>query len=69
MMQIQSNKQDIGQLQKKIKVEISEYRNIEPILPRIVPRWTNNEIMLAIEGKIVFSNLSYTILYVISLVN
>ncbi|XP_025421657.1 REST corepressor 1 isoform X2 [Sipha flava] len=48
--EIQSNKQDIGQLQKKIKLNINEYRNSEPISPRIVPRWSNDEIMLAIEG-------------------
>lgn len=60
MTQIQSNKQDIGQLQKKIKNNINEYRSSEPSSPRIVPRWSNNEILLAIKGKLVFCIISIT---------
>lgn len=51
MTQIQSNKQDIGQMQRKLKLNIHEYRNESS--PRIVTsRWSNDEVMLAIQGKI-----------------
>jgi len=54
MTQIQSNKQDIGKMQKKLKLNINEYRNSEvtPNTIRITSRWSNDEVMLAIQGKI-----------------
>lgn len=52
MNQIQSNKQDIGQMNKKLKLDINEYRNSEPTPSRITSRWNNDEVMLAIQGKI-----------------
>lgn len=50
--QIQSNKQDIGQMQKKIKLNINELRSTPEPSPKITSRWTNEEVMLAIQGKI-----------------
>lgn len=50
MTQIQSNKQDIAQIQKKLKSEINEFRNNETTSSRVTPRWTNDEVMLAIQG-------------------
>lgn len=57
--QIQSNKQDIGQLQKKLKVDINEYRSIEPTPNRVHSRWNNDEVMLAIQGKVIFGDIKY----------
>lgn len=51
MTQIQSNKQDIGQMQKKLKLDITEYRSNEAVQNRITPRWTNDEVMIAIQGN------------------
>ncbi|XP_050539352.1 REST corepressor 1 isoform X2 [Daktulosphaira vitifoliae] len=48
--EIQSNKQEIGQIGKKLKLDINEYRVNEPTSSRISPRWTNDEVMLAIQG-------------------
>jgi len=54
MTQIQSNKQVIGQMQKKLNLNVNEYRNSEatPNPNRITSRWSNDEVMLAIQGKI-----------------
>lgn len=52
MTQIQANKQEIGQLRKKIKPDINEYRSNETPSSRISPRWTNDEVLQAIQGKI-----------------
>jgi len=54
MTQIQSNKQVIGQMKKKLKLNVNEYRNSEatPNAIRISSRWSNDEVMLAIQGKI-----------------
>lgn len=51
MTQIQSNKQDIGQMQKKLKLDITEYRSNEAVQNRITARWTNDEVMIAIQGN------------------
>ncbi|XP_050431889.1 REST corepressor-like isoform X2 [Adelges cooleyi] len=48
--EIQSNKQVIGQIEKKIKLDINEYRSNEPTPSRVTSRWTNDEIMLAVQG-------------------
>lgn len=50
--EIQSNKQDIGQLQRKLNLNVNEYRNSEATLNpnRISSRWSNDEVMLAIQG-------------------
>ncbi|VVC39452.1 Hypothetical protein CINCED_3A024564 [Cinara cedri] len=48
---IQSNKQDIGQLQQQINQDVDEYRDNESLIPnRISSRWNNEEVMLAIQG-------------------
>ncbi|XP_025202556.1 REST corepressor isoform X2 [Melanaphis sacchari] len=47
---IQSNKQDIGHVHKKLKLDVDEYRNSEPETNSVQNRWTNDEVMLAIEG-------------------
>lgn len=47
---IQSNRQDIGHAQKKLKLDVSEYRNYEPTTSRVISRWSNDEVMLAIQG-------------------
>lgn len=54
MTQIQSNKQDIGQMQTKLDLNVSEYKDNEATLNsnRITSRWSNDEVMLAIQGKI-----------------
>lgn len=52
MTQIQSNKQDIGHLHKKLKIDVNEYRNSEPSTSRVHSRWNNDEVMIAIQGKI-----------------
>jgi len=51
MTQIQSNKQEIGHVHKKLKLDVTEYRNIEPPTSRVISRWSNDEVMLAIQGK------------------
>lgn len=49
--EIQSNKQVIGQLQKKLKLDTSEYKNNESSsTSRIISRWSNEEVMFAIQG-------------------
>lgn len=50
MNQIQSNKQEIGQMHKKLKTSVNEFRNSEPSTSRISARWSNDEAMLAIQG-------------------
>jgi len=52
MTQIQSNKQDIGHVHKKLKLDVSEYRESSPTASQISSRWSNAEVMLAIQGKI-----------------
>lgn len=56
MTQIQSNKQDIGQMNKKLKLDVNEYRNNDPSSNRISSRWNNEEVMLAIQGIIIKYN-------------
>lgn len=51
MTQIQSNKQEIGHVNKKLKLDVTEFRNVEPTTSRIISRWSNDEVMLAIQGK------------------
>lgn len=48
--EIQSNKQDIGHVHKKLKLDVSEYRSSEPTTSRNTNRWSNQEVMLAIQG-------------------
>lgn len=55
MTQIQSNKQDIAQTQKKLKSDINEFRNSETTPSRVTPRWTNDEVLLAIQGMYQFN--------------
>ncbi|XP_060853913.1 REST corepressor 2-like isoform X3 [Rhopalosiphum padi] len=47
---IQSNKQDIGHVHKKLKLDVSEYRESSPTASQISSRWSNAEVMLAIQG-------------------
>jgi len=51
MTQIQSNKQEIGHAHKKLKLDVTEFRNVEPTTSRVISRWSNDEVMLAIQGK------------------
>ncbi|XP_060853912.1 REST corepressor 1-like isoform X2 [Rhopalosiphum padi] len=48
--EIQSNKQDIGHVHKKLKLDVSEYRESSPTASQISSRWSNAEVMLAIQG-------------------
>lgn len=51
MTQIQSNKQEIGQMQRNIKININNYKSDDT--PKVVTsRWSNDEVMLAIQGTI-----------------
>lgn len=52
MTQIQSNKQEIGHAHKKLKLDVTELRNNEPTPSRVISRWSNDEVMLAIQGKV-----------------
>lgn len=54
MTQIQSNKQDIAEMQNKMKFQLGDFRDISlPTPTRVVTsRWTNDEVMLAIQGTI-----------------
>lgn len=38
-------------MQKKLKLDISEYRSNEPTSNRISSRWSNDEAMIAIQGN------------------
>lgn len=52
MTQIQSNKQDIGNIEKKLKPSVEEYRSsIELPQKNITSRWNNSEVLLAIQGN------------------
>lgn len=52
MTQIQSNKQEIGHVHKKLKLDVTEFRNVEPSPSRVISRWSNDEVMLAIQGEV-----------------
>lgn len=54
MTQIQSNKQDIAQSQKNVESNINEFRNNETTSIRVTSRWTNEEVLLAIQGMYIF---------------
>lgn len=52
MTQIQSNKQDIGSIEKKLKPIVEEYRSSSELPPKnITSRWNNDEVLLAIQGN------------------
>ena len=51
VLQVQNNKQSISALKVKTARSIDTYKTIAAVNHRIVPQWTNDEMLLAVQGK------------------